>query len=85
MAQVLPFLIERERSLSCGERQFGRQLIDNLVEGNPESKIAARQWGVNFCRETSRCLGGPSGRSWPDLKRARFFRAIFEGPDRVQL
>ena len=24
-------------------------------------KIAARQWGVIFCREASRCLAGPSG------------------------
>ena len=32
-----------------------------MGEGNCESKIAARQWGVNFCREASRCLAGPSG------------------------
>ena len=36
-------------------------------EGSHESKIAVRQWGVNFCRETSsretsRCLAGPSGK-----------------------
>ena len=30
-----------------GERQFGRHLRDNLGERNCESKIAARQWGVN--------------------------------------
>ena len=24
-------------------------------------KIAARQWGVNFCRGALRCLAGPSG------------------------
>ena len=36
-------------------------LGDNLGEGNCESKIASRQWGDNFCRETSICLAGPSG------------------------
>ena len=25
--------------------------------------VAARQWGVNFCREALRCLAGPSGHS----------------------
>ena len=40
---------------------MGGILRDNLAEGNCESKIAARQWGVNFCREASRCLAGPSG------------------------
>ena len=40
---------------------MGGILRDNLGEGNCESKIAARQWGVNFCREASRCLAGPSG------------------------
>ena len=39
---------------------FGGILGDNLGEVNCESKIVARQWGVNFCRETSRCLAGPS-------------------------
>ena len=32
-----------------------------MGEGNCESKIASRQWGDNFCRETSICLAGPSG------------------------
>ena len=40
---------------------FGGILRDNLGEGNCESKIAARQWGVNFRCEASRCLAGPSG------------------------
>ena len=34
----------------------------SLGEGNRESKIASRHWGENFCRETSRCLAGPSGK-----------------------
>ena len=42
----------------------GRGILrDILGEGNCESKIATRKWGVNFCREASRCLAGPSGRS----------------------
>ena len=32
---------------------------DNVGEGSRESKIAARQWGGNFCRGASRCLAGP--------------------------
>ena len=44
---------------------MGGILRDNLGEGNCESKIAARQWGVNFCREASRCLAGPSGHYQP--------------------
>ena len=36
-------------------------LGDDLGEGNCESKIVSRQWGDNFCPETSRCLAGPSG------------------------
>ena len=44
-----------------GREQFGDVLGDNLGEGNCKSKIVARQWGVNFCRETSRCFA--------DLKR----------------
>ena len=34
-----------------------------MGEGNCESKIASRQWRVNFCRETSICLAGPSGQA----------------------
>ena len=44
---------------------MGGSLGDNLGEGNCESKIASRQWGDNFCRETSICLAGPSGRAKP--------------------
>ena len=40
---------------------LGGILGDNLGEGNCESKIASRQWGDNFCRETSICLAGLSG------------------------
>ena len=40
---------------------FGGILGVNLGEGNCKSKIVARQWGVDFCHETSRCLAGPSG------------------------
>ena len=34
---------------------------DTLGEGNCESKIVARQWGVKPCREASKCLAGPFG------------------------
>ena len=51
---------EKKPSL-VGERQLGGISRDNLGEGNCEPKNAARQWGVNFCREASRCLAGPSG------------------------
>ena len=52
----------KKRALSCGgEAIWGGILRDNLGEGNCESKIAARQWGVNFCCEASRCLARPSG------------------------
>ena len=44
-----------------GRGNLGGILRDNLGEGNWESKIAARQWRVNFCREASRCLARPSG------------------------
>ena len=39
-----------------GERQFGRHFKRQF-----RKKIAARQCGVNFCREASRCLARPSG------------------------
>ena len=49
-------------ALSCGqETVLGGILGDNLGEGNCESKIVSKHWGDNFCRETSRCLAGPSG------------------------
>ena len=41
-----------------GGDSLGGILGDNLGEGNCESKIASRQWGDNFCRETSICLAG---------------------------
>ena len=43
------------------ERQSGRHLRDNLGEGTCQSKVAARQWGVNLCLEGLRCLAGPLG------------------------
>ena len=56
-------ILKEAKKPSLGrERQFWRGILrDNLREGNCESKIAARQWGVDFCREASRCLAGPSG------------------------
>ena len=48
-------------ALLGGRGNLGGILRDNLCEGNCASKIAARQWGVKFCREASRCLAGPSG------------------------
>ena len=39
--------------LLWGRGTLGGHLRDNLDKGNCESKIAARQWGVNFCREAS--------------------------------
>ena len=53
-------------ALSCGgvaiSMNLGGILRGNFGEGNCESNIAARQWGVNFCREaSSRCLARPSG------------------------
>ena len=59
-----PFLWERD--------SFGGVLGDNWGEGNCESKIVARQWGVNFYRETSRCLAGPSGRERRLSSKGRF-------------
>ena len=54
-------LKEKRMPSLVGERQFGGILGDTLGEGNCESKIVARQWGVHFCRETARRLSGPSG------------------------
>ena len=51
----------RKKPLLWGRGNLGGILRDNLGEGNCKSKIAARQWGVSFCREASRCLAGPSG------------------------
>ena len=52
---------EEKSPLLWGRDSLGGILGDNLGEGNCESKIASRQWGDNFCRETSICLAGPSG------------------------
>ena len=54
-------LKEEKKPSLVGERHLEAISRDNLGEGNCESKFAARQWGVNFCREASRCLAGPSG------------------------
>ena len=56
-------ILKEENKMSSflwGRGNLGGNLRDNLGEGNWESKIAAIQWGVNFCREASRCLAGPS-------------------------
>ena len=50
-------LKEEDCPLLWGRGNLGGILRDNFGEGNWESKIAARQWGVNFCREASKCLG----------------------------
>ena len=56
---------ERGRNaLSCGPETVLEAFKETILgEGNCESKIVARQWGVDFCRGTSRCLAGPSGLS----------------------
>ena len=52
---------KQKSSLLWGRGNLVGILRDNLGKCNCESKIAARQWGVNLCREASRCLAGPSG------------------------
>ena len=37
-----------------------KSLVLLFGRGQCESKIAARQWGLNSCREALRCLAGPS-------------------------
>ena len=54
-------LKEEKCLLLWGRDSLGGIFGDNLGEGKCESRIAPRQWGDNFCRETSRCLAGPSG------------------------
>ena len=44
----LPYLKEEEWHLLWGKGNLGGILRDNLGEGDCESKIAARQWGVNL-------------------------------------
>ena len=51
------FWKRKKSPLLWGRGILGGILRGNLGEGNCES----RQWGVNFCREASRCLAGPSG------------------------
>ena len=55
-------LKEKKCPLLRGRGSLGGILRGNLGEGNCESKLAARQWGVNFCREALRCLARPSGK-----------------------
>ena len=55
-------LFLKKKPLLWVRGNLGGILSDTLGEGNCESKIAARQWGVNFRREASRCLPRPSGK-----------------------
>ena len=48
--------------LLWGRGNLGGILRDNLGEGNYESKIAARHWGINFYREHLDVLQGPLGK-----------------------
>ena len=52
-------ILKGPKTLSWEERQFARHFKRQLGEGNCESKTVSRQWGDNFCCETSRCLAGP--------------------------
>ena len=56
-----------ERGQMPSRDSLGGILGDNLGVGSCESKIIPRQWGDNFCRETSRCVAGPSGLSWIEM------------------
>ena len=57
------YIWKRKQSpLLWGRGNLGGILRGNLGEGSCESKTAARQRGVKFCRETLRCLLGPSGK-----------------------
>ena len=58
-------LKEETFPLLWGRGSLGGHLRENLDEGNRESKIAARQWGVKFCREASKCLARRSGKDIP--------------------
>ena len=55
-------LKEEKCPLLWARNNLGGISGDNSGEGNCESKIVSRQWGDNFCCETSRCLAGPSGK-----------------------
>ena len=55
-------ILKEEKSLLLWGRGDLRGILrDDLGEGDCESKIAARQWRVNFCREIFTCLSAPSG------------------------
>ena len=64
---------EEKKPSLVGERgNVGGISRDKLGVGNCESKIAARQWRVNICREASRCLaasgsGDPKRAFWDDF------------------
>ena len=49
--------------------RFGRRFKRQLDEGNCESKLSARQWGVNLCGEALNGSQGPL----PDLVAALLF------------
>ena len=68
-------LKEDKTSSLVGRGKLGGILRVNLGEGNCESKIAARQWGVNFCREA---LSGPV-RDTPPYRAIPFRDTIAEG------
>ena len=68
----------KKKPLLWGRGNLGGILRDNLGEGNCESKIAARQWGVNFCREASRCLARLSGHFRRDLLSSKYLWHIFD-------
>ena len=74
-------LLKEERGTSfVGERRFlGGILRDILGEGIRDSKIAARQWGVNLCREALGCLAELSGEAGPNPLRS----CVFEGAERT--
>ena len=73
------FILKEEKCPSLvGERQFGRYFRRQLGEGNCESKIVSRQWGDDFCRETSRCLAGPSGLAMQADEEAEIKESPFE-------
>ena len=68
----------KKSPLLWGRGNLGGIFRDNLGEGSCESKIAARQWGVNSCRKASRCLAGPSGTIFRPEFSSRMSLNIFE-------
>ena len=80
--------VKEETPLSGWRGDVGGIVRENLCEGICESKIAARQWGVNFCREALRCLAGPSGlRIFPSKKCSEISPKLlsldFVGPQKI--